>query len=508
MGHVTREQIDRAKQIDILDYLRRYEPNNIRRVGKAYYLIDHDSFRISNGLWKWESQGVGGKNVIDYLIKVRGYSFVEAVQHLTGDVAVYATSAPSVAVPVKPSFVLPARNKDNDRAIAYLQKRGIALPLILECIRQGSIYESAPWHNCVFVGRDENGKARYATMRGTIGDFKRDADGSDKRFGFLLPPVIKPHSSTVAVFESPADVLSHQMLSPRFRGWRLSLGGTSLSALTHFLERHSETKSVIICTDNDVAGDRVAKKIRELPGITAIRMKPPYKQKDWNDALLARNEETIMEDKRKTIRFITSDYKTLFTVKDGDSVKLTLGYDGEVKTLKCRYIDDAHIRLVGEYTNDYHICQLAEISERTGNKYEEIPNQKPMLNILAAKYGEQLKEVEIPMTDAAIKSLVGGKYEVEPQYVDGQGINGRYGLYAHDAIARGKNGIAVLGVEDDKLTSLHPYWAQKYKRELGTITPHSKPSIDRQLETAKAVVDTQKSHNTEIRRRTQEGAVI
>jgi hypothetical protein len=45
-------------------------------------------------------------------------------------------------------------------------------------------------------------------MRGTIGDFKRDADGSDKRFGFILPP-INGGSDTVAVFESPVDALSH-----------------------------------------------------------------------------------------------------------------------------------------------------------------------------------------------------------------------------------------------------------------------------------------------------------
>jgi hypothetical protein len=72
------------------------------------------------------------------------------------------------------------------------------------------------------------------------------------------------------------------------------------------------------------------------------------------------------------------------------------------------------------------------------------------------------------MTETAIKKLVGGKYEIEPLYVDGQGINGRYGPYVHDAIVRGKDGIAVCGVggDDNTLTSLHPYWAQKYKREL------------------------------------------
>ena len=82
---VTREQIDLAKQVNILDYVLAHESNNVKRSGNAHYLKDHDSLRISNGLWKWESQGIGGKNVVDYLIKVRGYSFVDAVRHLTGD---------------------------------------------------------------------------------------------------------------------------------------------------------------------------------------------------------------------------------------------------------------------------------------------------------------------------------------------------------------------------------------------------------------------------------------
>ena len=55
---VTREQIDLAKQVNILDYVLAHESNNVKRSGNAHYLKDHDSLRISNGLWKWESQGI------------------------------------------------------------------------------------------------------------------------------------------------------------------------------------------------------------------------------------------------------------------------------------------------------------------------------------------------------------------------------------------------------------------------------------------------------------------
>jgi hypothetical protein len=287
MPGVSREQISRAKQVEILGYILKYEPDNVRRIGSAHYLKDHESFEISNGMWNWHSRGIGGKNVVDYLVKVRGYSFVDAVRHLAGDDVSYTPVVPKTKQPPKQKlpFAMPPRNRDNNKVIAYLQERGIAKPLIMDCIERGSIYQSAKWANCVFVGRDDKGKAHFASMRGTVGDFKRDADGSDKRFGFTLPPS-DPRSDTVAIFESGVDALSHQMLCPDFDGWRLSLGCTALSALTNFLERHKGVINCIACTDDDEAGDRAAGKIAGLQGISVSRLLPPA-GKDWNDALLS-----------------------------------------------------------------------------------------------------------------------------------------------------------------------------------------------------------------------------
>ncbi len=35
------------------------------------------SLKISNGKWIWWSRGIGGRSALDYLIKVKGYSFLE-----------------------------------------------------------------------------------------------------------------------------------------------------------------------------------------------------------------------------------------------------------------------------------------------------------------------------------------------------------------------------------------------------------------------------------------------
>ena len=70
------------------------------------------------------------------------------------------------------------------------------------------------------------------------------------------------------------------------------------------------------------------------------------------------------KDKR-VIRFIDSDYHTLFTIKDGESIVITR-FDGEKLILPCTYIDDCHTRIGSSVC---HICEFAEMQERNGNLY-------------------------------------------------------------------------------------------------------------------------------------------
>jgi hypothetical protein len=158
----------------------------------------------------------------------------------------------------------------------------------MACIERGSLYESAPHHACVFTGKDELGKTRFAAIRGPTSSFKQDAPGSSKSYGFCLPPSVQG-SNESAIFESAIDCLSHQTLCkrgfiPDFGGWRLSLSGGSLLALERFLKTHPEVNHCLVSTDNDRTGETIAAKIRALPGISAVRSPPPC-GKDWNDAL-------------------------------------------------------------------------------------------------------------------------------------------------------------------------------------------------------------------------------
>ena len=49
-------------------------------------------------------------------------------------------------------LLLPEKNENNDRIIAYLMGRGIHRDIIGYCIQTGRLYESRDYHNAVFIG--------------------------------------------------------------------------------------------------------------------------------------------------------------------------------------------------------------------------------------------------------------------------------------------------------------------------------------------------------------------
>lgn len=302
MPGVTKEQIARAKEWDLLSYLRIHEPQELKRCGgNEYCTVSHDSLKISNGRWHWHSQGIGGRTALDYLIKVQGMEFVPAVEALCGGYGRAVSGRPDAEmVEVKKKhLVLPERNRYGTAAVSYLQRRGIDGDIISHCIGEGLLYESRRYQNCVFLGKDTAGEIRYAFLRGIHGQFAGDAEGSDKRYGFALLSADR-ESPFLAVAESPIDALSLATLSKmQGKDWAgkhyLSLGGTSPCALVQFLEDHRTVAYISLCLDNDKAGlagmERICRAIRESPAlfgrVREIRECPPPVScgKDYNDLL-------------------------------------------------------------------------------------------------------------------------------------------------------------------------------------------------------------------------------
>jgi|GEM_PF-1418902 len=77
-------------------------------------------------------------------------------------------------------------------------------------------------------------------------------------------------------------------------------------------------------------------------------------------------------DTNKTIQFIDSDYRELFRIPDGGSVKITFP-PGDIRGFavrECKYLDDTHFEIKGNGSDIYHQCQFAELMEKMGAKYE------------------------------------------------------------------------------------------------------------------------------------------
>ncbi|MFC0213315.1 DUF3991 domain-containing protein [Paenibacillus chartarius] len=303
MGYVSKEQIERAKRLDLLTYLQMYEPAELVRCSRNVYSTrSHDSLKISNGKWYWWSRGIGGRSALDYLIKVRGLSFPDAVLLIEDVHPNSVPTFPQLSQNRLTRFELPKPNCTSHRVMAYLRKRGIHRKLIEFCLETGRLYESRRYHNAVFVGFDQEGNPRYAAIRGTTSTrYMGEAAGSDKRYSFSIPA--SESSTELHLFESAIDLLSYCTLEHLTgRDWRhahkLSLAGIYRPktngvdaippiALTHYLQCFPQVSRLVLHLDNDEPGRLAAATIQRLlsPALL-ISDEPPKVSKDVNNELM------------------------------------------------------------------------------------------------------------------------------------------------------------------------------------------------------------------------------
>ncbi|MCL2547452.1 MAG: DUF3991 and toprim domain-containing protein [Oscillospiraceae bacterium] len=302
-----KKTLAKAREMDLLTYLQHYEPDELVQLSSNTYTTKtHDSLKISNGKWYWWTQGFGRVSALDYLIEVRKMSLSCAVEQILGQRLYYPRPAPAgrPSPPCNTSpkeFILPRKSKTTHRMAAYLMKRGIDPAIIKHCHDLGLLYESDPYGNAVFVGKDGNGVIRYAASRGE--NFMGEASGSKKRYSFGVPAATP--SGTIQLFESPIDLLSYATLMKLHRRdpWQddlLSLSGVSkaMQKLPAALERHFErtpnTHTVICRFDNDETGRMAAAAIQELLSVLCpqtsvdVTSRCPPSGADYNEYLCER----------------------------------------------------------------------------------------------------------------------------------------------------------------------------------------------------------------------------
>lgn len=320
-SYVSKTEIERARELDLLTYLKANEPHDLVRLSSAVYsLQSHDSLKISNGKWYQWSTGIGGVSALDYLVKVQGMDFVSAVLRVldcTNYVSHTKVYTPKRAEPV--AFTSPTPYANNNRVRTYLMERGISEDLIDVCIDMGLLYEDRR-HNCVFVGFDQDGNPKYAMLRSSDinSTFLREAEGSDKRYAFSL--AAQQQSKTLYLFESAIDCLSfitlERMKNSNYEMHNyLSLSGvyqpkkelaemTLPIALAQFLEDNPQIKHIVLCLDNDEAGIKAATAICALlPTTYTTELLPPEIGKDYNEQLMIQKQiETPIKTRTAKIK--------------------------------------------------------------------------------------------------------------------------------------------------------------------------------------------------------------
>lgn len=290
------EQKIRANDIDLEEFLRS-RGEQLLPSGRGKRLESDHSITIRGNEWYDHAREKGG-GAVPFVREFYGLSYPEAVSMLLGGEQgrAYPAAKEKEPAPTKP-FALPEKNEDMRRVYAYLLKqRNIDSEVINHFVRAGTLYEDKKYHNCVFVGTDENGEARHAHKRSTTScgeAFRINVEGSDPRYSFH-------HIGTdgsLYVFEAPIDMLSH--ISLYLDGWQkhsyVACCGTSAQPVLKMLEL-AEIKQVYLCLDNDEAGHKASERMAEMlvdKGIYVERVAPELK--DWNDELRHSKEAQLCQ---------------------------------------------------------------------------------------------------------------------------------------------------------------------------------------------------------------------
>lgn len=289
--HFTDEQKAHARQTDLVSLLKS-QGETVKRSGSEYEWKDgSQKVTIRGNLWFHQYDRVGG-DAIDFVRRFYNKSYPEAMEYLLGNCNGVLIISPPVVKEKKP-FELPKPYRNMDRVKNYLHYvRGIDEDIIETFANENMIYESADYHNAVFVGYDRNGVPRHAHKRGTgqTSTFKGNVDSCIPEYSFHWNGT----SNKIYLFEAPIDMLS--FISMHKENWKNHSYAASCSVsdrvLFQCLKDYPYIEKVYLCLDSDepgqTAADRISTKLFAL-GIESEILVPIHK--DWNEDLLLPNEK-------------------------------------------------------------------------------------------------------------------------------------------------------------------------------------------------------------------------
>ena len=283
--HFTKEQREQARRTDLANFLISHG-EKVKKSGSEYEWLDgSQKVTIRGYLWYHQYEQKGG-DAVDFVRRFYNKNYAETVEMLLNNCGGQIITSPPIEKSHKP-FQMPPRNDRMSRVFSYLLlTRGIDKDVLFEFVRKKMIYETAYYHNAVFVGYDSNGKPRHAHKRGTVtsNSYKGNVAGSQPEYSFHFNGT----SDKIFLFEAPIDMLSY--ISMHKKNWQEHSYAASCSVsdrvLFQCLKDNPNIKNVFLCFDNDEAGQTANKRIADKLNSMNIKSEiliPIHK--DWNEDL-------------------------------------------------------------------------------------------------------------------------------------------------------------------------------------------------------------------------------
>ena len=283
--HFTKEQREQARRTDLANFLISHG-EKVKKSGSEYEWLDGSQKVTIRGYLLYHQYEQKGGDAVDFVRRFYNKNYAETVEMLLNNCGGQIITSPPIEKSHKP-FQMPPRNDRMSRVFSYLLlTRGIDKDVLFEFVRKKMIYETAYYHNAVFVGYDSNGKPRHAHKRGTVtsNSYKGNVAGSQPEYSFHFNGT----SDKIFLFEAPIDMLSY--ISMHKKNWQEHSYAASCSVsdrvLFQCLKDNPNIKNVFLCFDNDEAGQTANKRIADKLNSMNIKSEiliPIHK--DWNEDL-------------------------------------------------------------------------------------------------------------------------------------------------------------------------------------------------------------------------------
>ena len=318
MALYTKDQIDKANQTDLEEFLQR-KGERLKRTGSESVLVykdstgEHDSISVRRNRW-YDHKNMRGGYPLKFMQEFYGMNFRTAMKELlhgeepelgrkknaeqekskvSEETEVNGNTAKCEDGTKKSEFKLPEKDSNMKRLFAYLlQTRFLSKDVVKSFVAQKTLYQEKEHGNIVFVGTDKEGVPKSACKKSTAEQakgFRMTVAGSDCRYGFCW----RGTNDKLYVFEAAIDLMS--FITLKNDDWKtdsfLALDGLSPKPLLQFLEEQKNIHEIFLCLDYDAAGIEACDKLKDIlieKGYEAEKVKREYPlYKDWNEQLKA-----------------------------------------------------------------------------------------------------------------------------------------------------------------------------------------------------------------------------